>query len=265
MRPWLRSLLNVTLVLAILLVLFWVGAFRPIELFLARAATPVSKMLYTAGIYVNPGYQARTVAELIDDYNDLEEELTALQANYAVDLDIKKENTVLREQLNFLTDRSYTSVGAAVIGRQVDPSENTLLISSSALEGINVGQPVITQNGILIGTIAEVTDSYSLVQLLTDSSSAIAATISTEYQSIGVVNGGFGVSVQMNLIPQNERIVPGDLVITSGLTKEIPRGLLIGSVESIVREAYQPFQRAVITPTIRLDKVTVVSVITSAK
>lgn len=263
MRPWLKSILSVSIVLVVILFLFQLGVFRPFELFFARSVTPISRMLYGASIYVNPAYQVETVNELIQSYNALESALAEARIDTAVLQDITQENISLREQLQFISDRSYTAIGADVIGRQVDPSESTLFINIGVEQGITVGMPVITGSGVLIGTIAEVEPTHALVRLLTDSDSAIAATISSAEKSIGVVNGGFGITVQMNLIPQNERIVPGDLVITSGLSEAIPRGLLIGTVESVEREAYQPFQRAVITPAVRLDKVNVVSVITA--
>lgn len=262
MRPWLKSILSVSIVLCVLLGLLLLGAFRPLELFFARSVTPISRALYGASIYVSPGYQATSVNDLIIAYNALEQELATNRINQATVTDLTAENTRLREQLSFLRDRSYQSIGADVIGRQVDPSESTLIINVGLEQGITPNMPVITGDGILIGTTAEVSETYTLVRLLTDSQSAVAATINSDSASIGVVNGGFGISVQMNLIPQNERIVPGDLVITSGLSGGIPRGLLIGLVESVQREAYQPFQRAVISTPVRLDKVPVVSVIT---
>lgn len=261
MRPWLKNLLSVVVALLVLLGLFWLGVFRPFELFFARSVTPISRALYGASIYVNPGFEARTVNDLIRSYNELERRLATYQVNIAKLQDLERENTALRAQLQFLSDRSYRTIGATVIGRQVDPSESTLIINVGTNDSIETGMPVITEGGVLIGTTADVTETHALVRLLTDSDSAIAATINSEDTSIGVVNGGFGITVEMNLIPQNERVIPGDLVITSGLTEAIPRGLLIGSVESVEREAYQPFQRAVITPPLRLDKVTTVSVI----
>jgi rod shape-determining protein MreC len=246
----------------VLLGLLLLGAFRPLELFFARTVTPISQILYGASIYVSPGYQANTVNELIIAYNELEKELADNRVDAALLTDALYENERLREQLKFVRDRSFDRVGADVIGRQVDPSESTLIINVGTDNGVAMHMPVITGNGILIGTIAKVSETYALVRLLTDSQSSVAATINSDDRSIGVVQGGFGISVQMNLIPQNERIVPRDVVITSGLTEGIPRGLLIGMVESVQREAYQPFQRAVITTPVRLDKVTVVSVIT---
>jgi rod shape-determining protein MreC len=66
----------------------------------------------------------------------------------------------------------------------------------------------------------------------------------------------------MNYIPQNEIIKVGDMVITSGLEENVPSGLLIGVIEAVEKEAYQPFQKAVITPSVDLTKIKQVLVIT---
>ena len=52
-----------------------------------------------------------------------------------------------------------------------------------------------------------------------------------------------------------------DSVVTSGLESGIPRGLLIGKVEAVEKEAYQPFQKAVLTSLINLEKISLVSII----
>ena len=81
-------------------------------------------------------------------------------------------------------------------------------------------------------------------------------------RSIGIVEGGYEISIQMNFIPQNEELNVGDAIVTSGLEETIPRGLLIGRVEAVKKEAYEPFQQAVITPAAPLHALTVVTVLT---
>jgi rod shape-determining protein MreC len=121
---------------------------------------------------------------------------------------------------------------------------------------------VIVDNGLLVGKISHVELRSAIVQLLTDNKSKIAATVMNSQKSIGVVEGGYEISVQMNLIPQHELVSIGDMIITSGLETQIPRGLLIGRVEAIKKEIYQPFQQAVLTPLAPLESLTTVLVIT---
>lgn len=126
-----------------------------------------------------------------------------------------------------------------------------------------VGNPVVVGIGVLIGRISRATPETSIVRLLDDNQSKVAATLLNEEKSIGVVEGGYGISIRMNFIPQNEAITIGDTIITSGLEDGVPRGLTIGTVETFEKEPYQPFQSAVVVPPKNFNWITSVSIIRS--
>jgi len=177
--------------------------------------------------------------------------------------DLEKENTEIRKQLNFFHRRNFTAVAADIVGQNFDSVEKMVIIDAGEAAGIKLDQPVISGDGILIGTIAKVEKDISIVRLINDNQSKIAATILNKDGSLGVVEGGYGLSVRMNFIPRNETVLIGDTIITSGLEQTIPRGLLIGEVAVAENEAYQPFQQAVLTTAIDLSKLTIVSVLIS--
>lgn len=173
---------------------------------------------------------------------------------------LEEENKNLRDQLNFLKILPH-HIGAAVIGRDLDPIGTTIIIDQGSRAGLVVNAPVITGNGLLIGKIARVNDTTAVVRLLSDFQSSVAATVVNRDKSLGVIEGGFGLAVRLNLIPQNEVIKPGDTIVTSGLEAGIPRGLMIGTVEVVEKKPQEPFQQAIIRPTADLEAITAVSVI----
>ena len=195
-------------------------------------------------------------------------ECSAQLENNAVDQAKMKlladENAELRKQLNFLHRTNYSLVAATVVGRNTDSIEKMIVIDAGEAAGIKVGQPAIVGDGILIGKVAKVDKDISIVRLLYDNQSKIAATILNKDGSLGVVEGGYGLSVRMNFIPRDEVIMVGDQIVTSGLEEGVPRGLLIGEVAVAENEAYQPFQQAVLTTATDLSKITNVSVVISA-
>jgi cell shape-determining protein MreC len=65
----------------------------------------------------------------------------------------------------------------------------------------------------------------------------------------------------VKFIPRNEIIIVGEAVVTSGLDPNIPRGLMVGNVVAIENESYQPFQQAVVSPLLDLNKLTIVSIL----
>ncbi len=200
---------------------------------------------------------------MVDDYDSCLTKNDNLELDNATLKDLEKENAEIRKQLNFFHRRNFTAVAADIVGQSTDNIEKMVIIDAGDAAGIKIGQPVIAGDGILIGTIAKVNKDTAMVRLINDNQSKIAATVLNRDASLGVVEGGYGLSVRMNFIPRNETILIGDKIITSGLEETIPRGLLIGEVAVAENEAYQPFQQAVLTTATDLSKLTVVSVLLS--
>ncbi len=201
--------------------------------------------------------------QLADQYNECLAKNQSLTVADVTAKTLEQENVELRKQLNFFHRRNFTHVTANVVGRNTDNIEKMIMINAGAADGINLDQAVIVGDGILVGTIAKVNKNTAMVRLINDSQSKIAATLINKDGSLGVVEGGYGLSIKMDFIPRNEVVLVGDSVITSGLEENIPRGLLIGEVAVAENEAYQPFQQAVLTPSVDLSKIFIVSVLKS--
>ncbi|MBU2416305.1 rod shape-determining protein MreC, partial [Patescibacteria group bacterium] len=70
-----------------------------------------------------------------------------------------------------------------------------------------------------------------------------------------------GLTIKMDFIPQNKRINNEDIVITSGLEKNIPKGLVIGKITRINKNNNEVWQNAIIEPLADLDNLIIVSVL----
>jgi rod shape-determining protein MreC len=251
---------GITVVIVAFVFLHYIGWLNPAESFIKSLFNPlVSKIYSISADTVGPEF--KTQAEWEAGYKEMQLVLEKLQSGQATCSLLKDEVSQLKQQLDFLKENNYRSVGAHVIGRNIDPLGSALLIDRGAEDGLEMNQPAIVGAGLLIGIVAEVDKNTAIVRLINDGESKVAVTLMNKDRSIGLVEGGFGISVRMNMIPQNEPLAIDDLVITSGLTPAIPRGLIVGTVEAIERESYQPFQKAIIKPSAALDKITDVSVI----
>ncbi len=174
---------------------------------------------------------------------------------------LEQENSTLKQQLRFEDQLAKQVVTARVIGNALNLAPGTIMINRGGESGITVDQPVITGDGILVGKISRVEPRLSFVRLVSDNMSKVAVTVTNREKSIGVVEGGYGLSLRLNFVPRNEVISPGDKVVTSGLEPMIPRGLPVGTVAAVENEAYRPFQQAVLTPILPLSKLFIVGVI----
>lgn len=177
---------------------------------------------------------------------------------------LEEENASLREILKFQERIKFSAVTARVIGQNIEKIDQTILIDRGTEDGIKIGQPVIVGDGMLIGKIVKTEKGMSIVRLINDNQSKVAATVLNMEKSLGIVEGGYGLSVKMNFIPRNETLRIGDQIVTSGLEDLIPRGLLIGSITAIENETYRPFQAALLAPGTDLSKLSLIAVLISS-
>jgi len=260
-----RVTVAIMMVVLFVVVAHHVGWLQFIEISLRSLLNPASSAIYQWAVEVD-GKQhfLGDPDKLYEIYRLKEQEIYALQTAAARNKLLEEENIELRSQLNYFIQNNLRHIGADVVGKNIEPLTNTILINRGYEHSVTVGAPVVVGGGVLVGRVARTEQRTSVVRLLKDQKSSVAATVLNKNRSIGLVEGGYGLSVRMNFIPQSEALRIGDEVITSGLEEQIPRGLLIGAVTAIEKELYQPFQRAVLAPAVDLDRLTIVSVIVSA-
>lgn len=166
------------------------------------------------------------------------------------------------DQSKYLDDYRFSYVLARVIGRNVDPATQIMILNEGANKNIKIGQAVVAENGILIGRIYDVGESTSQVLLLSDRRSRVAALVQNERSSAGIVTGELGLALRLELVPQDEILSNEQLVVTSGLESGIPRGLLIGQIEQVDQTPTDLFQSASLSTTVDSERLQIVSVIT---
>lgn len=256
------TFLAVSAVIGLTILFHYFGWLKPVESFFRYIVNPGSKAMYALSVKINnEDENFKTPEDLLSAYEKMKNEWLKNKINEVELQTLRQDNENLRQQLNFLKTKNYDSIGAEIIGKNIDPTESTLIINRGSKDGVEEGGPVVVGDGILVGKIAKVEDSTAVVRLLDDNQSRVAATVVNYEKSIGLIEGGYGISVQMNLIPQNESVSVGDMIVTSGLEEKMPRGLLIGVIQAVEKEAHQPFQKAVIKPFMSFDKVTMASVL----
>ncbi len=243
--------------LTIFVILFLLVVFNRSYLLFDKIVYPVQGFLYNRSQGIRDLYDNwKNFRELEKENKLLMEKNIQLELANSQLLSAKQENDELRTQLNYVTENAYSVLGAEVIGKSTSPYEQVLIINKGTIHGVKPGYPAVVGEGYLIGKIIVAHKTYSLLQLLIDNNSAVAATVQNIDKTSGVVNGEYGLSLRMNFIPQNENVVVGDKVISSGLEKYIPRGLLIGVVEELKSEQGELFKTADIKTMVDFNKIT---------
>jgi rod shape-determining protein MreC len=162
----------------------------------------------------------------------------------------QKKRTKAFGELGFTTAHNYSYEAAEVLAFDPSNVRGMVTINRGQKNGLKNGMAVIS-DGFLVGRISEVTDNTSKVQLIVDPTSAIPVTLQSA-DTNGLASGQIGFGLTMDKIPQGEQIKEGDTVITSGLGGEIPKGLILGTVEKITRQENSLFVSAKVRPSANL-------------
>jgi len=272
--PWLAWVL---LILALVLILLSEsGALGPVEGLLSFVVAPVERAVsaIVKGVGSVAG-DARDVAELQQRVAELASANEALvQENFRL-REYQAENEELRRQLNFHQENpTYGSIGVdvmehgctifpcgTVVGQDTNPYLRFVIITVGSQHGVAVGMPVVTGGAAMIGRIARTSPNLSYVQLINDPASLVVAMLQ-QSRVMGVVEGTEEGRLLMTNILPDEEVAEGETIITSSIGGMLPRGLILGQVESVTYLESDLFQQAVIRPAVDFRRVETVLVIT---
>lgn len=222
---------------------------------------PFQKSFHFASYKINQFNSfVSSIGELKRDNERLIKENQNLSAENAMLRDMKKENIILREQLDLAPREKFELRSALVTSQDSHGFGNWLTIDKGTREGIKKGMPVIVSDGILIGRIEEAYSGRSKVILITNPQSSVNAVVN-DTNAKGIVKGEFGLGSILDMVLQTDIIQEGNEVVTSGIGEDIPRGLLIGKIQEVRSSEDRLFQQAVITPLVKFSKLRVVFVI----
>ncbi|WP_410514321.1 rod shape-determining protein MreC [Paenibacillus sp. BR2-3] len=212
---------------------------------------------YVAGLFEDIG-NLRNLAEENEQLKITVAQYTREQAQYNF---IQSENERLQKLNNFTVEQrekyKYEYHIAQVVSLTTEPSNSTLVIDLGAREGVKPNMSVISVEG-LVGVISQVSNFTSTVKLMTmmdindpNSQPAIAATALTkENQTFGMIERYDPTTkmLSMNKIAPTDPIAEEDVIVSSGIGGLYPRGLQIGTVESVEVGEFGLTRTAMIKP-----------------
>ena len=184
---------------------------------------------------------------LVAENEDLKNQVAELQ-NRIIQLQQNlNEADILYALLGFARsspDEQY--VPAKVIGKDPSPFLKYILIDQGSDSGVRSGMPVVTNKG-LVGRIDAVTASAARVKLITDSTSMINAVV-VEADAECVVQGSITGDITIEMVSQDVKLEPGQVVQTSGLGGDFPADFIVGQVLNVNQINNEIFQSASILP-----------------
>ncbi len=152
-----------------------------------------------------------------------------------------------------------STIAAQVIGTSGSDQSRVLYIDKGSNDGITVDMAVITPSGI-VGKIAQVFPDSSQVLPINDQFSGVGAALK-DSRLQGILKGAPNGATTLQYIMSDEKVVPGEEVITSGGDRIVPKGLPVGRVVSS-EPGKDLFLNIRVIPSARLDQLEEVLVVT---
>jgi rod shape-determining protein MreC len=233
-------------------------AFKPIQSTVSHVAATVGSVIQSI----------QEIDSLRGDNARLQAENTRLQADNARLQEIQRENDQLTALLAVKSGTTFKTIAAMVIARERPEVGRIITIDRGTDDGLAVGDVAIAAGGALAGRVTDASPGSAHVTLISDPSSTVTGMVDAD-RATGDVSGQLGDVLRMDNIEATERVAIGDQVVTAGIVlgggirSPYPKGLLIGQVVDVQREANAIVQTAYLQPTANLDKVEYLLVITN--
>ncbi|HTH54069.1 MAG TPA: rod shape-determining protein MreC [Edaphobacter sp.] len=226
------------------------------------AITPFERFVHGIGYNVHAGWANYVnLRDTRQQNQQLRDEIARLRLEQAELSEDAAQGHRLQTLLNFQRNYVTSTVAAQVIGGSGTDQSRVLYIDKGADDGLKIDQAVMTPDGI-VGKIRQTFPHTAQVLLINDPSSGAGVILSSTRIRAIVKGSPDGRVVITNLTP-DQRIKPGEKALTSGGDQVYPRGLSVGTIESIVPDPdHQPYTLITVKPTTNLFQLDEVLVIT---
>ncbi|MCX6112865.1 MAG: rod shape-determining protein MreC [Proteobacteria bacterium] len=189
---------------------------------------------------------------------------------------IIRENAVLKNRIHQLTESEYENsrlkkllllrerlaipmISAEVVSKDSSSIFKTIRINKGENNGIKISMPVINYDGV-VGQIIRVFGDYSDVLLITDPNSDIDAMVQ-EDRARGVIEGLAKNECRLKYLERLDDVRKGDVILTSGLEKRFPKGIIIGQVQDVRKKKFGITQEVIIKPSVDFNRIEEVFVV----
>jgi rod shape-determining protein MreC len=213
-------------------------------------------------------------AEAIGEIDQLRIDNTALReenerlANENARLkELGRENEELTALLQLQNGLEHETVASRVIARESSEARRLIVLDKGTDDGIEIGDVAIVAGGALAGRVTEAGPNFAKVTLITDPSSTVIGELPVSGATGEVVG-----QLQAGLIMRNvdatksialdEEVFTAGIELAGGIRSPYPKGLLIGRVVDMRRDANDVVQTAFLDPAANLDAAELALIIT---
>ncbi|MFZ1085028.1 MAG: rod shape-determining protein MreC [Terracidiphilus sp.] len=238
---------------------------RLIRLWADAVVTPPEQLFHAAKMSCESLWVDYLDLRQVREQNkDLQKTIDRLRLEQAALLEDAKQGQRLQSMVGFQEKYIYKTVAAQAIGSSGTDSSRVFYVDKGSAEGLDRDMAVMTADGI-VGKVREVYPHSAQVLAINDQTSGAGVILETT-RIRGILRGNANGRLQIVGILQDQRIQPGEKVLTAGGDLVFPRGLPVGVVEKVVPDPDRDsFIDVIVKPAAHLDRLDEVLVITSTE
>jgi len=226
-------------------------------------ATPIQSAITTITQGVSSTWSGYVYLIGVKGENDLlREELALLESEQARLREEVESARRVKALLGFKEERALPMVAARIVGTDIYGLTRTVTIDVGESDGVKRNMAVVTHRGI-VGKIIELHGDSSMVLLATDPRFRVDGVVQRNRVK-GIVEGSGGERLILKYIRQLDDIEVGDRIISSGLGGIFAKGLTVGEVAKVEVGDDSFFQYVEVTPSVDLERMEEVLVITGS-
>lgn len=225
----------------------------------ARIITPIQNTFATGTDFIvdylrtlkrrsNLEYEYNLLREKVDELTDQAMLASALQQQLQAYADLDDE---------LARNTNLNGLKANIIGRDTSNYTFTLTLDAGKKHGVEDNMAVVVP-GALVGITYDTMEDSTKVKAIIDTSCSVAAIIQSN-RDPGTVSGTLAIdgakNCRMYYLSYTTLPRPGDLVVTSGMGLQLPKGIPIGKVRESTRGMEDAKQYIVLEPIADFDHI----------
>ena len=179
--------------------------------------------------------------------------------------ELENENNDLRVALNFTEQARFDLIPSRVVRRSPLTWSSTVTIDAGIKTRVQEDQPVLAENGGLVGRVYNPVEKFASVLLITDEASQVSAQVRGSPEK-GIITGklttyGQKPVLRLLYLSKTAALTPGMMVYTDGRGKLFPPNIPIGKIISYL--SGPEYGEALVDPVVDFNQLTTVFAIPS--
>jgi rod shape-determining protein MreC len=227
----------------------WLGQLRGQAELAVQPVWALAGLPGRLGAGLKDGFASREA--LLEENRRLRNDLLLSDARLARLRNAAIDNAQLRDLLGVVERGGLDVQLAPILGIDLEPSRQRLVLAAGGRDGVVSGQAVIDAGGLL-GQVVEVTPMHSTVLLLTDPDHAVPVMIARN--GVRLIAYGRGDRLELRDVPLNRDVQVGDALVTSGLGGRFPAGFPVATITALRPDESQAFLVGELAPAAQLDR-----------